>query len=216
MVHTPLLILFLSVLMDLLLSAPRHRLTDAAAHPPTDACITVSGASLGMANDRSDRAFEEALQRLEAGRRSARYLAVADMTLPSTSKRLFIIDLHEQCLVTNTWVAHGQGSGELMCDRFSNIEGSHATSRGLYRIGPRIMSPKHGPALLLQGLDKGRNCQAEAREVIMHGADYVSEAFIAAHGRLGRSWGCPAVAREDMEHFIGLLAGQGYLYVYGH
>jgi hypothetical protein len=216
MVHIPLLIQFLSVLIDMLMPSPERRFSDPFTHPPTDACITVSSASLGLADDRSDNAFEEAFQRMEEGRRAARYLAVADMTLPSTSKRLFIIDMHEHCLVSHTWVAHGQGSGELMCDRFSNREGSHATSRGLYRIGPRIMSPKHGPSLLLHGLDKGRNCQAEAREVIMHGADYVSEAFIAAHGRLGRSWGCPAVAREEMERIIGLLADQGYLYVYGH
>ena len=49
----------------------------------------------------------------------------------------------------------------------------------------------------------------------MHGADYVSEAFIAEHGRLGRSWGCPAVSRTDMPRMIELLADGGYLYVHG-
>ena len=115
-----------------------------------------------------------------------------------------------------TWVAHGQGSGELNCTSFSNREGSHATSKGLYRIGAEIVSPKHGAALMLHGLDRGLNCQAEAREVIMHGADYVSAEFIAQHGRLGRSWGCPAVSRADMPRMIELLADGGYLYVHGH
>lgn len=142
-------------------------------------------------------------------------LAIADMTQPSSAKRLYIIDLDRKELVMRTWVAHGQGSGDLMCTSFSNREGSHATSRGLYRVGARITSPKHGAALLLHGLDRGSNCQAEAREVIMHGADYVSADFIHQHGRLGRSWGCPAVSRADMPRVIDLLAGGGHLYVHG-
>ena len=215
MVNTPMLVFLISTLVGSLLPMLQGRSSAWACPPRSEDGMVLSSALLGLENDLSHRAIEEALLRLKNGRQEMRYLAVADMTLPSTSKRLYLIDLHEQCLVTHTWVAHGQGSGELMCDRFSNQEGSHATSKGLYRIGAQIMSPKHGPALLLHGLDKGRNCQAEAREVIMHGADYVSAEFISTHGRLGRSWGCPAVAHEEMDRMIGLLAGQGYLYVHG-
>ncbi|MBL0128116.1 MAG: murein L,D-transpeptidase catalytic domain family protein [Flavobacteriales bacterium] len=145
----------------------------------------------------------------------AHVLAIADMTQPSTAKRLYLIDLDKKELIMRTWVAHGSGSGELMCTSFSNREGSHATSKGLYRVGAEIVSPKHGAALMLQGLDRGVNCQAESREVIMHSADYVSADFIAQHGRLGRSWGCPALSREDMPRVIELLANGGYLYVHG-
>ena len=145
-----------------------------------------------------------------------RMLAIADMTQPSTAKRLFIFDLEERRLVLRTWVAHGQNSGGLMAEHFSNRNGSHQTSLGLYRVGSRIISPKHGPALLLHGLDKGLNDQALPREVIIHGADYVSAQFIAAQGRLGRSWGCPAVPRADMARVIELLADGGLLYVAGN
>ena len=69
--------------------------------------------------------------------------------------------------------------------------------------------------MLLQGLDKGVNDLALAREVIVHSADYVSATFIAIHGRLGRSWGCPAVPKAEMAHVAALLADGGLLYVHG-
>lgn len=142
-------------------------------------------------------------------------LAIADMRLPSTAQRLVLVDLASRELLLRTWVAHGQGSGGLVAERFSNAHGSHATSLGLYRVGSQIVSPKHGAALLLEGLDAGLNDQARAREVIIHGADYVSEQFIARAGRLGRSWGCPAVPRAEMERVIRALADHGLLYIHG-
>lgn len=142
-------------------------------------------------------------------------IAIADMTKPSTEKRLYVIDLDKGEVVLNTWVAHGQKSGDLMAEHFSNKHGSHQTSLGLYRVGERIISPKHGPALLLHGLDAGMNDQALSREVIVHGADYVSEEFIDRHGRLGRSWGCPAVPRAEMSTMIDLLENGGFLYIHG-
>ena len=68
---------------------------------------------------------------------------------------------------------------------------------------------------LLDGLDPGLNDAAAAREVIIHGAPYVSAAFIAEHGRLGRSWGCPAVPEAEISRMIQLLGDGGLLFVYG-
>ncbi len=163
----------------------------------------------------SREAFDAAYERVaRAGAVSGR-LAIADMSQPSTAERLVVLDLDSRAIISRTLVAHGQGSGELMAERFSNRNNSHQTSLGLYRVGPRIMSRKHGAALLLEGLDRGVNDQARAREVIMHGADYVSAQFVAQHGRLGRSWGCPAVPREQMAIMIESLADGGLLYVHG-
>lgn len=142
-------------------------------------------------------------------------LAIADMSQPSTAKRLVLVDLESHELLLRTWVAHGAGSGGAIAHRFSNRNGSHATSLGLYRVGSQIVSPKHGAALLLDGLDKGLNDQARPPEVIIHGADYVSKRYIARTGRLGRSWGCPAVPRAEMKTVIRALEGDGLLYVYG-
>jgi hypothetical protein len=163
-----------------------------------------------------DRAtFESALRSAEQHGLQPRMLAIADMTQPSTAQRLLVIDLQTKKIVMRTWVAHGQNSGELMATRFSNTDESHQTSLGVYRVGQRIVSPKHGPALLLEGLDRGKNDKARSREIIVHGADYVSEKFIAKTGRLGRSWGCPAIPREEMARAIEYLADGGILYVHG-
>lgn len=172
-------------------------------------------ADLCLEEHMSETVFEAGYRSVVRHRVKARMLAIADMSQPSTAERFYLIDLENKELVLRTWVAHGQGNGELMATRFSNKEGSHQTSLGLYRVGQEILSPKHGAALLLHGLDRGVNCQALKREVIMHSADYVSAEFIAEHGRLGRSWGCPALSREVMPQVIDLLADGGYLYVHG-
>jgi len=158
--------------------------------------------------------FDSAYASMERRGLRTNSLAIADMSQPSTAHRLFLIDLAAKKLVLRTWVAHGLKSGDLMAERFSNRPDSHQTSRGLYRVEEEINSPKHGAALLLRGLDAGVNDLARAREVIIHGADYVSADFIARHGRLGRSWGCPAVPLAEMKRMIALLANGGLLFVY--
>jgi hypothetical protein len=189
----------------------------------------VAAASTGNLRERNDALYNElglegAIERatFDAAIRSTeqhgvqpRMLAIADMTQPSTAQRLVVIDMQTKKIVMRTWVAHGQNSGELMATRFSNTDESHQTSVGLYRVGQRIVSPKHGAALLLEGLDKGLNDKARSREIIVHGADYVSQKFIARTGRLGRSWGCPAIPREEMGRAIEFLADGGLLYVHG-
>jgi hypothetical protein len=186
---------------------------------PVDAPAVASAADLyremRLEGVLAEPVFTAAYESMQAHGLSARMVAIADMSQPSSEKRLYIFDLESKKLVLHTLVAHGSGSGDLMADRFSNRHGSHQTSLGMYRVGARIHSPKHGAALLLDGLDRGVNDQARAREVIIHGATYVSQDFVARQGRLGRSWGCPAVSAADMPKVIDLLANGGLLYIYG-
>lgn len=196
--------------------AAREVLADAAdpvAVDPADALYMDAGLEGILARDAFDAAYASVAARgLDV---TSGTLAIADMREPSTAQRLVLVDLASREVVLRTWVAHGQGSGGLTAERFSNAHGSHQTSLGLYRVGSEIVSPKHGAALLLHGLDAGVNDQARAREVIIHGADYVSEDFIARTGRLGRSWGCPAVPRAEMAHVIEALEDDGLLFVHG-
>lgn len=171
-------------------------------------------AECALAGVMDAEAFRRAYLSRSVHHATSTILAVADMTRPSTEKRLFIIDLARKRLLLRTWVAHGRNSGDRYCTSVSDRPGSLQTSKGLYRVGERIVSPKHGDALMLHGLDKGVNGHAEEREIILHSADYVSAAFIAEHGRLGRSFGCPAVPCEDLPYILRLFADGGLLYVH--
>ena len=170
---------------------------------------------IGLAGQLDTAVFNAGYRRITQQGVHGGVIAIADMTQPSTAKRLYVIDLDTKTLLLRTYVAHGQNTGDLNATHFSNALNSHQSSLGLYRVGATIASPTHGAALLLEGLDRTVNDMARARELIIHGADYVSAAFIAARGRLGRSWGCPAVPRDAMPQMIHSLANGGLFYVYG-
>lgn len=210
MVNTPLLVIWLWAAL-----LPKPTSTSFGEPRSEERCAELElFEASGLSGIMDPAPWMAAMERMVEEGQFPRVLAIADMRLPSTEERLYVIDLEARRLLLRTWVAHGQGSGELHATTFSNVEGSHQTSLGLYRVGAEITSPKHGKALLLHGLDSGLNCQALSREVIIHGADYVSSEFIREHGRLGRSWGCPAVAREHMATLIEHLANGGMLFVH--
>lgn len=144
---------------------------------------------------------------------AANYLAVIDYSLPSTRKRLWVFDLQHRRLLFNELVAHGERSGQKFAVRFSNRPQSHESSLGLYRT-LNAYDGANGYSLRLQGLEPGFNNNAYARAIVIHGAAYVSRDFIEDTGRLGRSWGCPAVPEDVARPLIDLLKGGNYLFVY--
>jgi len=141
-------------------------------------------------------------------------ITIVDFNRPSTEKRLWIIDLANKKLLFNTLVAHGQGSGDNLAKDFSNTANSNQSSLGFY-IANETYSGKHGMSLRLDGMDEGFNTNARDRAVVVHGADYVSQAFVDQHGRLGRSWGCPAVPAELSASIINTIKGKTCLYIDG-
>lgn len=158
--------------------------------------------------------FKKAMKGIKVYNPKKKFLAIADFSKASSLKRFFIIDLENRKLVMNTLVAHGRNSGSLMATDFSNVPQSFKSSPGFYRVNDVIQSPKHGEALLLEGLEKGINDNARKREIIIHGAAYVCEEFIKNTGRIGRSYGCPAVPLEDMHKVREFLSGGSLLYIY--
>jgi hypothetical protein len=149
-----------------------------------------------------------ALRRLEAAGEHVRndVLTVIDYTKPSTERRLWVFDLVHTRVLFEELAAHGKNSGDNRAVRFSNAPNSLMTSLGTFLAGQTYIG-KHGLSLRLEGLEKGVNDNSMARAVVLHGADYVSEALAKTKGRIGRSWGCPAVRPEISRRLVETLQG---------
>ena len=142
-----------------------------------------------------------------------RTLTVIDYSKPSSQKRLWVYDLATHELLYEELVAHGQGSGANVATEFSNTPDSHQTSLGLF-VTDETYVGRNGYSLRLDGLDKGMNDRARERAIVMHGAPYVSPAFVKSNGRLGRSHGCPAVSDVVARELIDRVKGGGLVFAY--
>ncbi|RYE20643.1 MAG: murein L,D-transpeptidase catalytic domain family protein, partial [Sphingobacteriales bacterium] len=134
---------------------------------------------------------------------------------PSHTKRMWIVDMVSKSLLLNTWVSHGQGSGNDMATAFSDTEHSHQSSLGFY-VTDEVYFGKHGRSLKLDGMDAGFNSHARSRAVVVHAADYVSQGAINQLGRLGRSHGCPAVSPEVSDMVINTIKGKTMMFIAGN
>ncbi len=140
-------------------------------------------------------------------------LTLVDFSLSSNTKRLWVIDLDNNVVLFQSLVAHGRNTGDEFATDFSNSAESYKSSLGFYATG-EIYNGKHGISLKLDGLEKGMNDNARERAVVIHGADYVSEAFIKGNKRLGRSQGCPALPVELAAEIISIIKDKSCLYIY--
>ena len=140
-------------------------------------------------------------------------LTIIDYSLPSTQRRLWVLDLKHGDVLFHELVAHGRGSGDNYATRFSNLNDSHQTSLGLFLTGGTYTGG-NGYSMILKGLDSGVNDNAEPRHIVMHGAWYVSNDQIRSQGRLGRSWGCPALSQDMAPRVIDTIKGGTFVFSY--
>jgi hypothetical protein len=140
-------------------------------------------------------------------------LTVIDYSLPSTEPRLWVLDLDSRQLLFHELVSHGVNTGENFATRFSNRVGSRQSSLGLFRTEGTYFG-RNGFSLRLEGLERDINHKALERTIVMHGAWYVSEAFAEEHGRLGRSWGCPALEKDAAPEVIETIKNGSLLFIY--
>ncbi|MEP7145169.1 MAG: murein L,D-transpeptidase catalytic domain family protein [Ferruginibacter sp.] len=140
-------------------------------------------------------------------------VSIVDFSKPSTQKRLFVIDVSSGKILFNTWVAHGHNSGSEFAKRFSNSPESHQSSLGFY-ITMDTYTGGNGYSLRLKGCEKGINDNAYERDIVIHGADYVSGRFISSRGALGRSYGCPAIPTELSQKIIDVIKEGSCLFLY--
>lgn len=160
------------------------------------------------------RAFAGYLALQQAGELSPRrILTIIDFRISANEKRMWVIDLENKTVLFHSLTAHGRNTGNVFAKSFSNTPNSNQSSLGFYVTGKQYIG-KHGISLKLHGVEKGINDKAEARAIVMHGADYVSESHIKKYGRLGRSFGCPAVPMGLHKEIIPLLAEGTCLFIF--
>jgi hypothetical protein len=140
-------------------------------------------------------------------------LTVIDYSLPSTEKRMWVLDPAHRRKLFRELVAHGAGSGENYPTHFSNTPESHQSSLGLFMTAGTYQG-RNGYSLRLVGLEEGFNHLALERTLVIHGAWYVSGDFARQHGRLGRSWGCPALPQRVAPRVIDTIKDGSLVFVY--
>ena len=143
-------------------------------------------------------AFRKALSN---GETDSMIFTIIDFELPSSEKRLWVIDLESGELMHHEQVTHGRNSdknndGYVDPGGLSNIDMSKQSNIGLLRTGETYYSSKfNGTSLKMDGLEDGFNDNARSRWIVMHPADY---ADVEEGQKTGRSWGCPALDPDDI------------------
>lgn len=141
------------------------------------------------------------------------YLTICDFSQPSGKKRFYIIDVIQNKLITNSYVAHGRNSGADYATKFSNKPESLQSSLGFY-ITQGTYQGAHGLSLRINGVDPGYNDKAMARNIVIHGAAYVDEARAKQGVFMGRSFGCPAVPQKESAKIISTIKNGTCLFIY--
>lgn len=202
-------------LVLLTFSAQEAAAADRCGAPASDSLVkTLVRQAPGLQGDVLRLALDARSCAAERGLlRRPNILTVIDYSIPSVEPRLFVFDLQKKKLLYRELVAHGKNSGGNLTKYFSNSHGSLATSIGLFVTADTYIG-SNGYSLRLRGLERGVNDQAMNRAIVMHGASYVSRVAINALGRLGRSWGCPAVRKEIARKLIDTVKGGSPIFAY--
>ena len=170
--------------------------------------------SLGLSREAFNYGLQGYMDLVNSGDvKNDHILSIVDFSLPSSKKRLFVIDLLTGKLLFNTFVSHGRNSGQEMATEFSNDPNSFKSSLGFFVTG-NTYKGEHGYSLQLDGKEKGINDNALERRIVMHAADYVNEQVVKAKGFLGRSLGCPAVPTALHKAIINTIKGGTCLFLY--
>lgn len=162
------------------------------------------------------RAFEHAIEGSKNIERTNKdIITLIDFTKPSTEERLYVLDIRHKKLLFSSVVAHGRNSGGNYATSFSNQVGSYQSSPGFY-LTENTYQGKNGYSLILNGLEKGINDRAKERAIVIHGADYANPSVATSTGRLGRSFGCPALPQALCKPIINTIKNGTLLYIYSN
>jgi len=141
------------------------------------------------------------------------YLTICDFSQSSKKKRMYVIDMKNEKLLINTYVAHGRNSGMEYATRFSNKPTSRQSSLGFY-ITSATYKGGHGLALVINGLESGFNNNAAKRRIVIHGSKYVGANYLELRKYMGRSFGCPAVPQKETVTIINTIKNGSCFFIY--
>jgi hypothetical protein len=183
-------------------------------NPPSYAYAAFDAKKYGLKKDVFDKAIKGYVSLLKKGViKNKRYLTICDMNQSSKVKRFYLIDLEKKKVLMNLRVAHGENSGEEYATKFSNIIESHQSSLGFYITGAPYQG-ENGNSLKLYGQEIGFNDQAYNRAVVVHGSEYITDAYFKKNKKIGRSWGCPAISSKEINAYIQLTKNGSCFFVY--
>lgn len=188
-----------------------------AADSRSFAAVSTSAAERLLESGVPARPLRHALRAFDCARSrglvDGSLLTLIDYTQPSARRRLWVIDLESGRVRFHEFVSHGLGSGSATSTRFSNQVGSKQSSLGLFRTAETYIG-RHGYSLRLDGLESGINDRARERAIVIHGAEYATPTVARQFGRLGRSWGCPAVDPAIHRALIDTVRGGSAVFAY--
>lgn len=168
---------------------------------------------LGLSGEVDFKCFERACAGYYRIEHRKDLMTLIDFSKPSTAKRLYIIDMARHRVLLSSHVAHGQGSGGNYATSFGNENGSHKSSLGFFLTGETYVG-RNGYSMRLHGLEQGINDKAFERAVVVHGAAYADPSRCAGMGRLGRSFGCPALPQSVSKEAIDMMKDGAVLFIY--
>ena len=192
----------------------RDLLKGAAASAALAAAGPLGGRDLGSRNEQLLDLARSELDRIGTAIWKRDIVGIADFGLHSSEKRFHFVNIQTGA-VDSYHVAHGDGSDrehDGWLKRYSNLDGSHCTSRGAY-MTRSWYTGRYGTSIRLDGLDP-TNSNALPRAIVMHQANYATPEHVARWGRLGRSNGCLAMGPEQFDRALIDLSG-GRLIVAG-
>ena len=171
----------------------------------------------GLTNDLSFDIFEKAISGMQkiGEIQNRKIITIVDYSKSSAKKRFFVIDLENKKVLYRSIVAHGKNSGDYEAKSFSNKPGSLKSCLGFF-VTAETYNGKYGYSLFLDGMEPGINDNARKRAIVIHGADFVTSAIIKEYGRLGRSYGCPALPVNVSKEIIDKISKGSCLFIYGN
>lgn len=142
-------------------------------------------------------------------------LTIVDFSQHSSKERMYIINIESFEIVKKSLCAHGKHTGMATADKFSNISGSLQSSLGFF-LTAETYSGKFDYAMRLDGLEAS-NSKARPRGIVVHGATYATPAFLERNnGVLGRSYGCPALPKDEATAIIDSIKEGSCFFIYAN